>query len=330
MFRQARATARTLVRQVRPRPAILLYHRVATPRFDPWDLAIAPEAFDQQIAWLKRHRIPLPLDAFVEALTRGTLPRRAVAVTFDDGYLDNLVAAQPILRAHAVPATLFLATGFAVHGTRYWWDVLADALFDSPDGADWTFDIGGVRIPCRWRADQPADPGWRAWQPPAGPREQAFITLWARLQRVDEATRRSAMEDVVRRFPVSPDPDARAMRSEEVRQLVTAGFFQLGAHSETHPALTSLTPALLDEELRRSRDACASLAGQDVALFAYPYGDTNPAVQAAVARAGFVCAFGTEPRTLHCSDAATARWALPRIVPPSTGARDLARMLPQI
>ena len=42
-------------------PAILMYHRVNEPGYDPWELAVTPARFDEQLAWLKRRRTVLPL-----------------------------------------------------------------------------------------------------------------------------------------------------------------------------------------------------------------------------------------------------------------------------
>src|ERR1051325_11256188 len=91
-------------------PVILMYHRIADPKCDPWGLAVAPSSFDQQMRALRTHRCPLSLDEFVERLERGSLPRLAVAVHFDDGYADTVLAAKPVLEEHAVPATVFITT----------------------------------------------------------------------------------------------------------------------------------------------------------------------------------------------------------------------------
>ena len=71
---------------------------------------------------------PLSLAELVEGLAQRRLPEQAVAVTFDDGYADNLEIAAPILAKHRIPATLFIATGLVdAHGPP-WWDQLASLL----------------------------------------------------------------------------------------------------------------------------------------------------------------------------------------------------------
>jgi peptidoglycan/xylan/chitin deacetylase (PgdA/CDA1 family) len=91
-------------------PVILMYHRVAEPLCDPWGLAVSPIHFEQQMRVLRAHRTPLPMSEFVQRLCLGTLPDRAVGITFDDGYIDNLLNAKSILRRYEIPATFFLVT----------------------------------------------------------------------------------------------------------------------------------------------------------------------------------------------------------------------------
>src|SRR5438309_2356455 len=122
---------RDVIRTRRPRPVILMYHRVAFVQNDPWGLAVDPERFEEQIAYAKQHRSPMSVDEFVERLRSKSLPADAVAVTFDDGYRDNLVNAKPVLARYGVPATLFLATGFVDQDAPFWWDELATMILAS-------------------------------------------------------------------------------------------------------------------------------------------------------------------------------------------------------
>src|SRR6516225_11294141 len=106
-------------------PAILMYHRIATPDVDPWGLSVSPERFAAHVETLRARRTILSMDAFVARLRSRDLPHDAVALTFDDGYSDNLCQAKPILEAADVPATVFLTTGRIGTGREFWWDELA-------------------------------------------------------------------------------------------------------------------------------------------------------------------------------------------------------------
>ena len=103
--------ATRLAEAARPGLRVLMYHRVA--RLGAFDqLTVTPERFEQQMRQLAAHRRVVGLIEGLRALRAGTLAGPAVAVTFDDGYLDNLVEAAPILQRHAIAATVFVTTSF--------------------------------------------------------------------------------------------------------------------------------------------------------------------------------------------------------------------------
>lgn len=89
-------------------PPILTYHRVHPEAADDTP-TLTPESFDRQMALLAQRRQPIPLAALVAWLEGQTpLPRRAIAVTFDDGEESIAMHAGPILRRHRIPATVFM------------------------------------------------------------------------------------------------------------------------------------------------------------------------------------------------------------------------------
>jgi len=97
--------------RVRPGLRILMYHRVA-PGLEGDQLTVHPDRFEQQMAWLSANcRVRSLSDALAD-LTAGRTKRGDVVVTFDDGYLDNLTHALPVLLYHKVPATIFVTSAF--------------------------------------------------------------------------------------------------------------------------------------------------------------------------------------------------------------------------
>jgi peptidoglycan/xylan/chitin deacetylase (PgdA/CDA1 family) len=89
--------------------SVLVYHSISSPP-EPMeaDADISPERFEHQLRWLSRWRRVVPLD---ETLRVAPL-RRLVAITFDDGYCDNLTVALPLLEKFQLPMTLFVTAGF--------------------------------------------------------------------------------------------------------------------------------------------------------------------------------------------------------------------------
>jgi peptidoglycan/xylan/chitin deacetylase (PgdA/CDA1 family) len=89
--------------------SVLVYHTISSPR-EPLlaDIDISPERFAQQLHWLARWRRVVPLTETLKR-NRRDMP---VAITFDDGYRDNLTVALPMLEKYSAPATIFVSAGF--------------------------------------------------------------------------------------------------------------------------------------------------------------------------------------------------------------------------
>jgi peptidoglycan/xylan/chitin deacetylase (PgdA/CDA1 family) len=106
------------------RPLIIAYHAVSSSWHSP--LAITESVLRSQVEYLHRSGYVGLTFADAERRTRdGTLPRRSVVVTFDDGYASNLLAA-PILAEFGYPATVFVVTGFTDSGAALRWYGIED------------------------------------------------------------------------------------------------------------------------------------------------------------------------------------------------------------
>ena len=301
----------------RPRPVILMYHRVAIVPHDPWGLAVDPERFEEQIAYVKQHRTPMSMDQLVERLLNNTLPANAVAVTFDDGYRDNLINAKPVLVRHGVPATLFLATGFVDQDTPFWWDELASMILASTQAVQEQLVFTDEPVTLDWGKADHSDMagGWRAWDEPRSARQNAYLAIWRRLQRATAEDRDVAMNTLRRHLGTSEDPLGKPMSSDEICDLLSDDLVELGAHTVTHPALTCLSRLESRWEIEESGHRCRELATKSVNGFAYPYGDTSSEVRSDVARLGFSWACSTEGGFVDGKQPDI--YALPRIAVPN-------------
>lgn len=266
---------------------VLMYHRVANAGIDPWELSVSPENFDAQLGALAGLGDVLPLQdlARVPATARITDRRRRFAITFDDGYVDNLRVAVPLLERHGLPATFFIATGF-LDTDAYWWDIFdelvlgrglepcqyldaaaAVGIIDHPDhGAPVSTDMGALH---RFLYESVVN------RPPAEIR--ALL---------------DALADELDVEP--PTPDGRPMTTAELLELVDHPLITLGGHTMHHPRLGSrpLSDALVEIESGRRR--LQELTGRLPTLFAYPYGDYDDEVAELTKAVGFEYAVTTD------------------------------------
>jgi peptidoglycan/xylan/chitin deacetylase (PgdA/CDA1 family) len=258
--RAARA-ARTALRGRRAggaAPAILLYHRVEDLSRDPLGLAVRPAHFAEHLAVLADRSAPL------EDVAAGRAAPGAVALTFDDGYADNLRHALPALASAGVQATLFVATGPVARAGGFWWDTVDRLLHEAPRGA------GRPPLAVAIRDDI------RAW--PArevGEREHARAALhgWLQARPADEIA--SALEQLAAWAEADPaaTPDRdRALTVPELRELAAAGPFTLGAHTRSHRSLAPAPPQARREELASSGDDLAAWTGRRPTAVSYPFG----------------------------------------------------------
>jgi len=291
----AKARLRRLVRAARlpfvGKGGILLYHRIATLDHDPWGLAVTGAHFDAHLELLRRRTSCLPLTDLLARRAAGTLPGNATAVTFDDGYADNLYAALPLLERHEIPATVFILSGFVGGDEETWWDRLEQAIFGAPElPAEIELQAAGQRV---------------SWTRPAGPpceasRADLHVRLYDCLAHADTGDRERAIESLWQQLDRRPVLRAsyRPLDETELRRLADHPLITIGAHTRTHPHLARISPARQQDELCGSKADLEARLGRPIRVVAYPHGSNNAATASAARFAGFQAGFTTEPRVV--------------------------------
>ena len=270
---------------------VLAYHRIlpVTPEPDyPFDVELIsadPEQFDWQMAWISRHFTPVSVSEIVDCLDRGkSLPAGAVAVTFDDGFIDNYTHAFPVLRARNIPACVFLSTDYVGDNSPYWFEAVAQLLMSAPARSVQLRAIAQL-LP---RAD---DHVMR--------REDVRLVL-SELKRLPDEARRSsldALEPQMRGLATTRvGTGAHAMNWSQVREMSSSGI-EFGSHGASHAVLSRLNAADLARELRDSKLAIERETGAAVTAIAYPVGGEDSIgdpVVAAARDAGYRVGFTYE------------------------------------
>lgn len=260
------------------RLSILIFHRVL-PQVD----ALFPDEvdarrFNQICGWVKQWFNVLPLDAAVAHLQSSTLPERAACITFDDGYADNFHVALPILKAHGLSSTFFIATGF-LDGGRMWNDTIVES----------------VRA-CRLPQLDLQEMGLGVLKVASVADKQAAISaLIGQIKYRSIDGRVSITRDIALQARVQP-PANLMMTSNEVKLMHQSGM-QIGAHTVNHPILARLSQEEARCEILESRKTLERILGEQVGLFAYPNGkpseDYSPETAALVRDLGFDAAVST-------------------------------------
>jgi peptidoglycan/xylan/chitin deacetylase (PgdA/CDA1 family) len=305
-----------------PGGVVLLYHRVAELDADPQRLAVTAAAFEAHLDILRRGAAPLPLAELVRRAHDGSLPARAVAITFDDGYADNLAVAAPLLDRYGVPATVFIASGAVGDGREFWWDAL-ERLLLAPGTlpARVRVTIAGEVIEQDMGTDASYSDADRAacagWHVEAGdtptPRHQLYRELCRRLRRVPGDVCAAAIAGLASQASAAP-PSRRALTPDEVTALGARDGIQIGSHTHSHPSLAYLRHDDQRREIAEGRRHVESWRGSPATAFAYPFGgrsDVSDEVAAVARNAGLEFACTTEPGRVH---AGTDRFRVPRVL----------------
>lgn len=310
-----RTRLRSAIRRVwppKPRPLILNYHRVTDPPpADFWGLSVSPANFQEQLQVLRRNHLALPLAQFVSRLFDGTLPSNAIALTFDDGYVDNLFVAKPLLTAADTPATAFIVTGYVDRSEPYWWDELATFILLRSKPQKLEIEVGHRSM----QFDFGPEHGTTSTEASKA-RHAALWEVWAVLRLLEEEDRQSEMEKLRSIFTTNNDQTTfgRAMTRDEVRKIASDGLVTIGAHTVTHAVLAGMENAACHREIAQSKLECESLIGAPVAGFGYPYGAFDAGAREAVKAAGFTFACSTQRRLAAITSDV---FALPRVHVPN-------------
>ena len=263
-FGHMRRLASRARRRLSSRALILLYHRVAEATSDPWSLAVKPAHFAEHLEVIKKRARVLSIKELVAAIANDKLPRRAVVITFDDGYADNLLNARPLLEKYDSPATIFVTTGFAGSDREFWWDEL-DRLFLQPGALPSSLRLNIGSKDYRWDLGEAArygeaafrtHGGWRAWEKDdPSSRHLLYRSLWELMHPLPEGERQRVRDDLVAWAGADKSPRAthRALSSDELGELAGGGLIEIGCHTITHPKLAALALSSQRDEINQSK-----------------------------------------------------------------------------
>jgi len=252
---------------------VFMFHRVLPANSDEYDYAereytFTRKGFGQCLDFILKHYNVIDLDqlkAHTEAAAG--LPHRAGLITFDDGWRDTVLHAQPELKKRGLPGVLFLATS-VLDGleARWWQDALVEILLSSGNlkKLESSLNIPIVEGESRKIRIYRVTAGVGGMADDA---RQTFLQSW----NVHSATERQMLS------------------REELRDLHP---IRIAGHGHSHIPLTALQDPFGD--LQRSRMLLKEL-GAEADAMSFPHGAVNEKVRAMANRAGFAMCFSSNP-----------------------------------
>jgi peptidoglycan/xylan/chitin deacetylase (PgdA/CDA1 family) len=243
---------------------ILTYHRVAQLTDYPYPIVVSPENFTEQMKLLKENYNPLPIGQLVEAINKHDIPDKGVVVTFDDGYLDNFSQALPILEACQIPATVFVTTSNVSEQREFWWDELENILLKpSKFPKSLTLHIDGHDN--TWHTSNMIE------------RNKARRSIHLHLRSMNFYARQQVLDDLAEQVGKARETRNahRSITKEDLRQLSLSKLITIGAHTVTHPILSSLPYEKQYKEFQESRLSIEGIINKSVEYCSYPYGSNE-------------------------------------------------------
>jgi peptidoglycan/xylan/chitin deacetylase (PgdA/CDA1 family) len=263
------AGAPTLYQRARPPlGAILMCHSVGAPRehaFDPngkW--RITPALLETLIVCAHDMGFEgVTLDSAYRRLSEEAPERPPFfALTFDDGYADNLHAALPVCERHGVPMTTYVTSGFVERRYVAWWHFLEKLIADYAQiHVRMPGEANPIAFDC---ADLAA-------------KQASFETLAPRLTLASKQERVVFVEDACERYGETPLHYAENLflTEKELQEFSRSEYTATGLHGESHCAFASLEHKELEGELERNIAYLARVTGTQPRHLAYPYGSID-------------------------------------------------------
>lgn len=258
-----------------PSLVILTYHRIlprhsALRKTEQPGMIATPETLDMHISLLKRLGAEfVSLDTWLnDQREHKTLPRLAVAVTFDDGWQDNYEHAFPVLQKHNVPATIFLVSRRINTPWQFWPEQVLDLLINHSHH----LDHEALQWLNPYLGEMPADT--KPFSPYTISQADLVITC---LKALGDHSVETNLEQTRKALPELSQTNLHSralLNKHELDTMLASGLITFGAHTRHHYRLNHLAnSADLKSEIVGSGEDLKELELKPVSIFCYPNGD---------------------------------------------------------
>lgn len=286
---------------------VLMYHRIATPKTDPWQIAVSPDNFEQHLAVLKTRYNVISIAELLRQLSNNKIEANSICITFDDAYADNYLYAKPLLEKYKLPAAFFVPASYIGQNKQFWWDELADIILHTVtlpallsifiDQELFEFELDIQTLTKEYEEQQHT---WIWSDSPPTKRCELYLEIWKRLQPLTAQEITQVIEKLrswAAYKPVVAKEDV-AMNIGQLREMSNSPLFTIGIHTLTHPALSCHSKELQSQEIAACKKLLEEYTGLKINTIAYPYGKYNMDTLAIVKELELSAGFTTEKKAV--------------------------------
>ncbi len=281
---------------------VLLYHRVTDYETDPQLLCVTPQNFDRQINYLRSNYNLLTVEEFYSIISSNKkFPRKSVLLTFDDGYVDNLTYALPILEKHSAQALFYICPGNFETDNEFWWDEVERHILLSPDFPK-NFNLK-IEEKSFSSSNEKSE------------RLKLYQELLPVLRSMEFKIRDEIISSIAEMTGNTlPRKSHRSMTWPELITMSLSPSVVIGAHTVHHPSLAACSADIQQKEINVSKLIIEEKLNKKVDHFSYPFGtksDYDDITQNFVKECGFKMATANFP---YIANRKSDLFAIPRFL----------------
>lgn len=250
---------------------ILMYHRISD---DPLIPGISSSGFEKHLQFLTKHYNVVPIEEVISERKNGIKNPSKIAITFDDGYVDFYHKAWPILKKHAVSASIYIATDFIDKEEWLWPDKIRMLLLSTRVDSVQLNEIGNLEL-----NKEKYESNWN--------------TIADYCLNLNSEARSAFIKKLENSLSVelarTPNNQYAALTWEQLKEMANEGL-DIGSHTLSHPILANISDKQIDEELKESKSKIENKLKIAVTGICYPNGmrsDISKYVLVSAQRSGY-------------------------------------------
>lgn len=298
--------ARNIKKFFRPsRAVVLMYHRIAEPEVDPWQLSVSRQNFREHLQVLATAGNVIGTDELITCIRENKLKSDCFCITSDDGYEDNFINAFPLIEEYKCPATFFITSEGIGSNQPYWWDMMSDIFLSTVKlPAELAISVNNKRFHYQLENDGSIDKdqlekhsGWRWPATPPTQRAEIYLELWMQLRDQPFLLINETMRQLRKWSGVDAVNNSGSfpMTREQLLKMSAGKYINVGVHTVTHAALGAFSKDIQQTEIKGCKEFLDDNLNRNHLSIAYPYGNYNSDTLDVVKELGFRGAFTTDP-----------------------------------